>query len=237
MVLVVDSGVGNGCCFLVRVDRMELVTVESRSILFPTKDPLSASREGTVSRASFGRADGCGVIAGGGRRPRELETEVGLEVEVEAEVEEFEVGVRVGVEAEAEAELKEVEEVEAETAAEVKCEAELGRCAAERACGPRPGVEEAAAGDEMEAGERLLGSGAAGSGGAAGCSCLMLCSSQPRCSPRLLRVMESDRNNRSKFNPHASASQVSGDSLGGNEVDEAARAGEGECLVEWGFDQ
>jgi hypothetical protein len=88
---------------------------------------------------------------------------------------------------------------------EVEVEFKFGRVVARAGCEAKFGVEDPA-GHGTEPGAWLSESGAAGSGGAEGGDRLMVFSSQPRCSPRLLRVMEPNRNNGPRLGPRASDS-------------------------------
>ena len=122
----------------------------------------------------------------------------GWEVELREEEEEREMGVNIEFEAAAAAVEVEMEPGPTEEKAELRWEVEVelevelrsGRRAAWRACESKSGVEETA-GNETRAGIWLSGSGPVGSCGIAGGDCLMVLMSQPRCSPRLLRVMKS----------------------------------------------
>lgn len=126
---------------------------------------------------AFGRVGGRGVVVAGRGGGREVDLELAMEVEVEEKAE---------------------AEVEVEVEVEMKVEFGSERGGTRRGCEPPSDVADAAE-NETEVAEALResgGSGAAGSCGAAGCHRVLLFSSQPRCSLRLLRVMESDRNNR-----------------------------------------
>jgi len=93
----------------------------------------------------------------------------------------------------------------AEEEVEVEIGFKFGGRLARAGCEAKFGVEDPA-GVGMQTGAWLSESGAAGSGGAEGGDRLMVFSSQPRCSPRLLRVMEPNRNSRPRLGPRASDS-------------------------------
>jgi hypothetical protein len=79
---VVDAGVGNGCCLVPRVGRLERV-FEERSIPPGFTTTLSATREPAVGLASFKKAERCAVT--GGERKSEAEAELDVDVELKLE--------------------------------------------------------------------------------------------------------------------------------------------------------
>lgn len=101
-------------------------------------------------------------------------------------------------------------------------------------CDSKSGVDDPTM-DETERWPWPCELGAAGSCGAVGGDPLMVFSSQPICSPRLLRVMEPYRSNRSRLGPRASGSWNSREFLVQWEYGIwEQRPDGGACLLVWG---